>query len=161
MNNTPGPLATPSPATNSNSKRFLARALTARMPDEKEAADQTRKVKSIYRLLTAGIDEGTHQLMTPGTLTKHFFSALEKKKTVATMDELVDGVTESNSGIRSNHHYLSYATNLSGRMFDIPLTTAIKKAALYTTSFELHSKAAQQLSILSFASPTKEVISRL
>jgi hypothetical protein len=46
-------------------------------------------------------------------------------------------------------------------MFDIPLTTAIKKAALYTTSFELHSKPAQQLSVLSFASPMREVISRL
>ena len=164
-NNTPGPLATPSPATTSDSNRFLetilARALTARTPDEKEAADQTSKVKSIYRLLTAGIDEGTHQLMTPGTLTEHFSSALEKKKTEATQDELVDGVNESNSSIRSNHHYLSYATNLNGRMFDIPLTTAIKKAALYTTSFELHSKPAQQLSVLSFASPTKEVLSRL
>jgi hypothetical protein len=160
-----GPLATPSPATNSNSNRFLetilARALTARTPDEKEAADQTSKVKSIYRLLTAVIDEGTHQLMTPGTLTEHFSSTLEKKKTEATQDELVNGVNESNSGMRSNHHYLSYATNLNGRMFDIPVTTTIKKAALYTTSFELHSKPAQQLSVLSFTSPTKEVISRL
>jgi hypothetical protein len=70
-------------------------------------ADQTSKVKSIYRLLTAGIDEGTHQLMTPGTLTEHFSSALKKKKTEATQDELVDGINELNSGIRSNHHYLS------------------------------------------------------
>jgi hypothetical protein len=46
-------------------------------------------------------------------------------------------------------------------MFNIPLTTAIKKAALYTTSIELHSKPAQQLSVLSFASLTKEIISRL
>jgi hypothetical protein len=101
-NNTPGPLATPSPATNSNSNRFLetilARALTTQTPEEKEAADQTSKVKSIYRLLTAGLDKGTHQLMTPGTLTEHFSSALEKKKTKATQDELVDGINESNSG---------------------------------------------------------------